>query len=162
MLTDQEPCCGRRTQSSGATRRLLWALAPATMVLLAGCGGDRGPERAVVSGAVTLNGKPLADGMIRFVPAADAQVPASGAPIVDGAYCVKGHGGVPVGTFKVAIEGYRPIANPKAVPFSMPPHSKDGPMKSQFLPPKYNAQTQLEATIAPGSGAVTKNFDLTD
>jgi hypothetical protein len=111
---------------------------------------------------VTFNGKPLADGMIRFLPTADSQVPVSASPIVEGAYCIRNRGGVPVGPYKVAIEGYRPIANPRDVPMSMPPHSKDGPMKSQFLPPKYNTQTQLEAAITLGNGEVTKSFDLTD
>ena len=141
-----------------AAYRLLIATA---IIVLAGC-GDRGPQRVIVSGLVTFNGKPLADGMIRFLPTADSQVPVSGSPIVEGAYCVKNRGGVPVGTYKVLIEGYRPMTLPTGVVGPMPPHSKDGVAKGQFLPPKYNTQTQLDAVIAPGSREATKSFELID
>jgi hypothetical protein len=149
-------CVDRSNGAWRVSRTLLLAT-----VVLGGCGGDRGPERVVVSGTVTYNGKPLANGKIRFVPTAASQVPVSGVSFTDGAYRVVTSGGVPVGTHQVWIEGYRPIPMPANLVGPVPPHAKDG-LLSQFLPKKYNMNTQLEITIQPGSREITKDFDLTD
>jgi hypothetical protein len=125
---------------------------------LAGCGGDRGPERTVVSGTVTYNGKPLTNGSIRFMPTATSAVPMAGAGIKDGAYKVEGHGGVPVGTHKVEIEAYR--VDPKYVKPEMP--MSRGVPRTQYIPKRYNTDSNLQITIEPGSSQITKNFDLTD
>ena len=66
-------------------RRISWAL---IAVVSGGCGGDRGPERVVVSGTVTHNGKPIPEGVIRFVPAPTCPVPTAGTTIVNGKYAV--------------------------------------------------------------------------
>jgi hypothetical protein len=131
--------------------------------LLAGCGRDRGPERAVVSGTVTYSSKPVADGWIRFVPVPSCPAPMASASIVDGKYQVDTRGGCPVGTFKVQLEGYRAVATPSAqgAATGKPRWAKEA-FPQQYLPEKYNAKTQLEITIPPGSGPITKNFELTD
>ena len=126
--------------------------------LLTGCGRDRGPERVVVSGTITYQGNPISVGMIRFMPTATSPVPMAGAPIKDGAYKVDGHGGVPVGTYKIEIEGYR--MDPKHVPSDAP--MARGTPRTQYLPKRYNVESQLQITIEPGSPEITKNFDLTD
>lgn len=38
-----------------------------TLLLLCGCGGERGPELAVVEGIVTYQGKPLRDANVVFI-----------------------------------------------------------------------------------------------
>ena len=35
-------------------------------------------------------------------------------------------------------------------------------LEEQYIPQKYNANTQLEITIPPGIRSIVKNFDLTD
>ncbi len=75
-----------------------------------GC-GDRGPQRVIVSGRVTYNGKPISSGVILFVPLPSCPVPSAAAEITDGKYRVDARGGVPVGTHKIKIEGYRKPAN---------------------------------------------------
>ena len=124
---------------------------------LAAVGGDRGPERVVVSGTVTYNGKPIADGAILFAPT--SAVPTVGGVIMDGKYKVDGLGGVPVGTHKVRFEAFRadPLAgkDPQRVRFG-------DTVRRQYLPGKFNTDSQMEMTISPGSRPVTKNFELTD
>jgi hypothetical protein len=145
-------------------RRHLWGLLcwvlPA--VLLSGCRGDRGPERVVVSGTVTYNGKPLSEGEIRFVPLPTCPVPVTGALIVEGRYSTKDGGGVPVGTHKIQIEARRHKAGGPNTPGPPTGSRGFGFRGMQYLPAKYNANTQLEIIIPPGSPAITKDFQLTD
>jgi hypothetical protein len=132
-----------------------WVLAATSF---SGCGsGDRGPERVVVSGAVTYNGKPLSQARIRFIPAATSAVPMAGAPIEDGKYRADNNGGVPVGTHQIQIEAYR---TDQPSPAALPSPRSGG--RQQYIPKRYNSDSQLQITIEPGSPKIVKNFDLTD
>ena len=137
---------------------MVWAF---ISTLLCGCGsGDRGPERAVVSGTVTYNGKSIPTGEIRFMPVATSPVPTAGAVIKDGQYKMDGKGGVPVGTHKIEIEAYRQGSQEPGNPPS--PLGVARGFRHQYLPKKYNENTQLEITIQPGSPPITQDFNLTD
>lgn len=128
-------------------------------VFFSGCTGDRGPERVVVSGKVTYNGKSIPTGEIRFMPVLTSPgVPVSGSFIVDGNYKAGSHGGVAVGAYKVQIEAYRRLP---PTPGQRPLEDFEAP-REQYLPQKFNTQTQLEMTIEPGSGEIVKDFDLKD
>ncbi len=135
---------------------LCWAL---TAALLSGC-GDKGLERVVVSGTVTYNGKPLSEGEVRFVPLPTCPVPTAGALIVDGRYSTDARGGVPVGTHKIQIEARTRKPGGSNVPGPM--GQRPAFRGRQYLPAKYNAHTEFEITIEPGSQAITRDFQLTD
>jgi hypothetical protein len=128
---------------------------------LNGC-RDRGPQRTVVSGAVTFKGKPVANGKIWFVPNQASNAPTTVASIVDGNYVANGRGGVPVGVQKVQIEAYQSVSPQTAPAGPRPPTANLPRLGPQFLPAKYNTNSQLTLTIEPGVATVTKNFDLTD
>ena len=130
--------------------------------LLVGCGENDGLERVVVSGAVTYQGKPIPVGMIRFVPPPTSAAPASGSQIIDGRYSANIRGGVPVGTYKVNIEAYSTAPNNTSTPSQPTPPGLPAVVNKQYLPAKYNANTTLEITIQPGSGEITKDFDLAE
>jgi hypothetical protein len=155
---DRNVCPIPRTTSVRSVLCLGWAVAAA---LLGGC-GDRGPERAILSGTVTYKGKPVAEGTILFTPVAKSQVPSAGASIADGRYKADVHGGVPVGTHRIVIEAYQMV--PFALrPGEAPPRNYfEGKVREQYLHKTYNANSKLEITIEPGSRAITKDFDLTD
>src|ERR1700759_1339838 len=71
--------------------RILHAVTCSLLVLttcLAGCGGTSGPQMYPISGEVTLDGVPLKEGAISFVPA-DGKGLAAGGKIVDGKYTAK-------------------------------------------------------------------------
>ena len=128
--------------------------------LFAGCMGDRGPERVAVNGRVTYNGKPIPEGLIRFVPAEASSAPVSGAAIMDGNYKVDSRGGVPVGRHRIEIEAHRPSkagAANGAAGMRSPAFAGN-----QYIPEKYNVKTRLEITIQSGSPEITKDLDLTD
>jgi hypothetical protein len=76
-------------------------IAVVLLPLLLGCGGALS-----VSGTVTYDGKPIADGQISFLPLGGKGTPA-GAPIVGGKYRVDK--GLDVGPHRVEILGNRKV-----------------------------------------------------
>ena len=111
------------------------------------------PERVVVSGTVIYQGQSVRKGRIRFIPIEDTQGPVSGGPIQEGSYRVDHKGGVPVGIHRVHIEAYR---NP--TPQEVDPI--EGEMAVQYLPRKYNAESDLRLTVPAGSGPIVESFRL--
>ena len=137
----------------------------AVLALAAGCGGD---DTVVVTGRVTYRGEPLGSeplprAQIRFIADDPSAAWMAGAYIDGGQYKVDTKGGVPVGKHTVEIVAHRPTAD--YVRRNGPPGPDanwDRIPQEQFLPAKYNTQTELEVTIESGSGQIVKNFDLTD
>lgn len=138
---------------SRSTRALPLAL---LATILCGCGKTAGLDKVVVSGTVTLDGQPISNGEIRFVPAPGTVGPISGGPIKDGAYVAKGKGGVPLGEHTVEIKAYRPMTKGPGQSASANP---EGGPAEQYLDKRYNEQTTLKATIA--ADTETQDFQLT-
>ena len=133
----------------------------ALLTLVCGCGG--GYDTGVVEGRVTYRGEPLEKGQIRFIPHESSATWVSGAYIVDGEYRVDTKGGVPVGKHNVEIMAQRPTAD--YLQRNGPPGPDalwDHIPKEQYLPAKYNTQTELQMTVESDSCEVVKDFDLTD
>jgi hypothetical protein len=130
------------------------------MVIAGGCGRS-GPERAVLTGTVTYQGEPVKEGLIRFIPIKGTEGPSWGAHIIDGRYNAYGKGGVPVGTQKVEIIAYRDRNVKRAAPPTDDMLADAQSPREQYIPQKYNAKTELEITIPPGSGKTTRDFKLT-
>lgn len=131
---------------------------------LTGCDVDRGPERVLVSGTVSFNGEPVSEGTIRFMPAdANSTSPMAGAMIRDGKYKIDTRGGAPVGTHKILIEGYRvhPSAMNSNAPIEVQAMTRGVP-RIQYLPKRYNVDSELQITIESGSEDIVKDFDLTN
>ena len=160
LMTDRiRPGCGISIWRSRRTIITCCALASLSALTL-GCGSD---DVVVVKGRVTYLGEPLEKAQIRFIPQDSSAAWMSGAYIVDGEYKVVNKGGVPVGKHNVEIVAHRPTAD--YIRRNGPPGSDanwDQIPKEQFLPAKYNTQTELQLTIDSGSTEVVKNFELTD
>lgn len=124
------------------------------VVLFGGC-RDQGPQRVLVSGNVTYNGEPVAEGVIRFTPGEDSPMPMTAAAIINGAYKADLRGGVPVGTHKVEIEAYR-MAEKSATQML-----RGSPPRIQYLPDRYNTKSELQITVESGSEDIIKDFALT-
>ncbi|MBX6314854.1 MAG: hypothetical protein IRY99_18335 [Isosphaeraceae bacterium] len=132
------------------------AFAVLVALAVAGCGGSSSDSlpREPVSGKVTLDGQPLAEGTIQFLPASEGQgmATASGGMIKDGSYSVPRDTGPVPGTYKVMIfssGGGKAEAEP----------GKGVTLPKELIPPQYNAQTTLTAEVKKG-GDNTFNFDL--
>lgn len=138
-----------------ALRTLVLAGCTLSLILPVGCGSSSGIKRVVVSGKVSYQRQPVADGTVMFVPIQGTRGPTASATIEGGVYKVTAGGGVPVGIQRVEIQAYQPVANaPRRAP-----SLQDIPAKQQYLPEQYNRQSTLEATITE-QAVQTLNFDL--
>src|SRR5215210_5318730 len=130
------------------TRRVVTAAALAA--LLAGSAGCGGQKFVPVSGRVTLDGQPLANAVVSFLPAAqDGSVTAAGPgsmAVTDdrGEFALKVVPGRTTGGLRVAVT----------------PNNPDGPYRGTPIPARYNTATTLRFTVPPG-GTAEANFDLT-
>lgn len=134
-------------------------LAFVAFVVACGCSGEA-IERATVSGKVTLDGKPMPSGQIRFRPTSETGGPGWSAWIKDGNFTTAGTKGTPVGELRIEIDAYRTPSWYKGHPAAADGEEAMIPQE-QFLPSKYNTQSELKMTIPPGSGAVEKDWELT-
>jgi hypothetical protein len=138
------------------------ALVQCATFLLLGCGGERGPELAPVTGLVTLDGKPLAGALVTFVPQGETRGQGSFAH-TDAAgkfelQTTDGQKGAVAGTYKVLVNK---LVNPDGTDYV--PTEEVSPMDSnarEILPPQYSSheRTRLTATI-PSEGKMVK-FEL--
>jgi hypothetical protein len=110
-------------------------VATALLVSLVGCSGFTAPKTLPVTGSVTWNGAPLADGDILFVPSDPGQVPTSG-KIVDGTFEMDAR----PGSNKVEIRASRPGKfEPAMGSTALVP----------FIPANYNRKSTLKAEVGP-------------
>lgn len=110
----------------------------ATVVLLAlllGCWRD---SMVPIGGVVEMDGAPIPQGTIQFIPA-DGAGPSAEAAIQNGRYQVT----LARGNKKVLVRGYKVVGE-------LHPWGKDAPSAPQLksiVPPRYNDQTELTQTI---------------
>ena len=116
-------------------------------VAIVGC-GPSGPVTVPISGTVTLDGKPLSDASIRFVPD-NIKLPPEGGEIVEGKFTMRAK----PGKNRVEILATRPPRGSNPAPDA--PHVG----WEQYLPPRYNYQTELQAEVAD-SGNNEFRFNL--
>lgn len=109
-------------------------------LIVAGCGADANVGQ--IRGNVSLDGQPLASGLIRFVPV-DGQSPTADAPIADGAYSAT----VPPGDKRVEITSAKVVGKRKAYDT---PDSPTIDIITELLPARYNTRTELTLTVVPG------------
>jgi hypothetical protein len=131
-----------------------------TCVLL-GCGSPPGPTRVAVEGEVLLDGSPLEEGMIRFIPAKGVDGPAATAKVIHGQFSLTRREGPVVGRHRVEIEatGYQDFTiddeEAFAAAFARNPRS---PLGQNPVPTGYNERSTLTAQISePGP----RHFEFT-
>lgn len=131
-------------------------------LLFTGCGKGKGPERFEVSGKVTYNGEPIADGDITFQPVEGTNAPTASGTIKNGLYKLEGDFGVAAGTYEVRVNSYRASApGDKMLPggdLDKPPETPGVPSRDQMLPEQFNTRSTIEKFTV--SGKTEKNFDL--
>jgi hypothetical protein len=113
------------------------------VLVTAGCSDSR---RQSIEGAVTLDGQPLADGSIKLLPSEGTQGPTAGATIQNGQFSIDASKGTFVGRFRVEILATRPSGRWVVDPVT----GEKIAVREQYLPARYNAQSELTADIAAG------------
>ena len=122
-----------------------------------GCGGGPaydGPERASVSGKVTLDGAPVESGSITFIPEDSASRTIS-APIGGGAYLLSEGHGPNLGAYKVSISVPKKTETSAADETNRPDENDPDAYRrrkepEETLPAKYNSETELKVDVQSG------------
>jgi hypothetical protein len=120
-----------------------------------GC-GKNGPHRAAVSGHVTLDGQPIDEGVIQFLPVEGTIGPETGGVITNGQYEIPRNRGPVVGKSRVELRASkktgRKIQDPTGRPGVLTDEYKE------MFPPTSNANSSLlrEINDAPN----TFDFDI--
>jgi hypothetical protein len=147
-----------RTSMSTTNRaaRKLQTLSVGVLACLlgAGCGGKTA-DRAGVSGKVTFDGQPVAAGQVVFEPQGAGRMGI--AQIVDGAYTMPPEQGPTAGEYVVRITANRPTGAKAAAGRGS---DEQVDVYEQFIPAKYNDQTELKAQVG-NEAAVVQDFALT-
>jgi hypothetical protein len=125
------------------------------LLLMAGCG----PAIAPVSGKVTLDGKPLGNATVTFMPDSDAKNPGPGSQAktdAEGKYTLQlltGERGAILGKHVVSITAYE--GDDGSVPSSAP----TSVFRKAILDEKYNSKSELRFEVLPG-GSTSADFKL--
>jgi hypothetical protein len=133
------------------------------LISLPGCGFGWKNKigRVSVKGEVTVEGEPLKDGSIRFVPAEETTGPSAAAQVKNGRYVVPVRTGPVCGKYIVQITA-APDAQVAALmedPIAMAAYLKKNrgrPMPAA-LPEKYNRKSTLTVDLQPDA---KNNFDF--
>ncbi len=113
------------------------------VTLLLGCGSS-GPDRFAVSGGVTFDGAPLADGEIQFRPDATTKGPTIASRIENGAYAIPAERGPVAGAYTVLISAERPTGRKVRADILGDATTNQ---YEQYVPPRYNAKSTLRAEV---------------
>lgn len=122
-------------------RSLAWTLLMSAALAMTGCGGD-GIDRVEVTGAVTLDDRPLDGGHITFEPIGKGT--SAGATIADGSFTIPKDKGPSPGQYRVRISAYRGTGE------QIPDPDRPGQTtekKESIIPDRYNRNTELERTV---------------
>ena len=118
------------------------------LVTLAGCGAE-GPGRAPVAGSVSVGGKPLEAGVVRFIPSGDTHGPVAVATVTDGQYALPEHEGPVLGTHRVEIEAidHLNFALDDEAAYVQQVERKRRGMPRNPIPARYNRQSTLSVVV---------------
>lgn len=148
------------------TGRLPLLAALLLLPLMAGCGGSS--THAPVAGVVTLNGKPIADAAVSFIPDSGGR-PAIGSTAADGSYQLKCKEkvGAKIGPNRVAIVAVQAVGKLNTEKYDsgfgsiagMGPGERK-PTEKWIIPKVYSKPktSGLTFTVEPGSNQA--DFDL--
>lgn len=126
--------------STDSPHRIMLLLLIGAALWVPGCGSSKPPlPRASVSGEVTLNGQPVSNVLVAFVPQGNVKGPRSSALVTDGKYSLDEKSGPLVGQMRVEIT--------TALEEDEPRDGKVKPFAPERIPAQYNVNSQLSAPI---------------
>ena len=120
-----------------------------TVLLAVGCSGS---SSSSVEGTVTVDGQPLKDGAVSFIPIDPKAGGTSGAVVKDGKFTAE----VPLGDMRVEFSAPKVVGKKKMYDT---PESPTVDIIDELLPARYNKNSELKITVKKGSQKET--FALT-
>jgi len=122
------------------------------LVAVAGC-GTPDESRAAVSGTIKLDGEPIKQGTISFIP--EEKGPTAGTVIRDGQYSIPQKVGAFVGKNKVEVRSVQETGRKVKNPYG----DNEIVEALEAVPHRYNLRTELTANIEKGKDNVA-DFNL--
>jgi hypothetical protein len=145
----------RKVVSVLRVSHLIWL--SAVMLLLTGC--DSGPRRMRLWGEVSFENQPITEGTIVFTPVPSTKGPSTGASIRDGKYEVpEAAGGFLGGVYRVEISALRRTG--KKIPSFMIKDAPDFELSENYIPDRYNRESELEITVSEVTNENRFDFKL--
>ncbi|MCR9294219.1 MAG: hypothetical protein NXI32_15980 [bacterium] len=143
---------------AGISKLAVAALAAAAIPILTGCGDSR--SGAAVSGRVTLDGRDLPQGMVRFVPIEGTPGQKLSAVVEAGRFHLDPEFGPAKGRYRIEIEstdmgGLGMDDEDALLSFR---NRRSGRMQTLRVPPTYNSRSTL--TVDVGEGSNEFRFEL--
>lgn len=132
---------------------MLARICTVAIAFLVGCEAN---PRKPVSGTVTFDGKPLADGTIRFESLTVQAYCTEGALVENGSFSIPSKSGLLPGKYRVFISG---TASDRGNPMTATDSGSAG-NSPDSIPPRYNAKSELTAEVTV-DGSNRFSFDLT-
>lgn len=124
----------------------------AGLLALTGCSG----QRADVSGSVRLDGQPVDEGSIQFIPVEGTAGPGAGGIIKDGRYHITRDKGVTAGKNRVELRAFRKSGRKVQDPTGLPGVKAEE--RVQAFPPEYNDRSTVVKEVRSGSNTI--DFDV--
>lgn len=124
-------------------------------LLLACPACNRTNSQSPIAGEVTLDGKPLEEGVIRFLPIDGAQGSIAAGEVRGGRFQIAGRAGPTIGWNRVEINGFRRTGRMIPAPFPQQGMIEE---RIEAVPPQFNAESTLKYEVKPGSN--TADFEL--
>jgi hypothetical protein len=126
------------------------------VALCLGCGKGDGLNRASVEGKVSLDGAPVEQGSITFVPASGTKGPTAGGMVEKGRYSISAAKGPVVGQYSVEI--HAPRKSGKKVQAPMAPAGTMTDATVDAAPAQYNSKSTLKKEVKAGRNEI--DFDM--
>ena len=124
-------------------------------LLALGCGSEPF-QRGTVNGQVTFDGQPIATGTIVFIPTHTGPGASASGEIVAGKFSIPRKTGPSLGSHRVEVLAMRDNGKKEAgSPY--PPGTMVDDIE-QYIPARYNHQSELKADVKSGTPAI--NFEL--
>lgn len=145
-------------------RHILLLFALVVVSQLAGCGTSDAKklQRAGVAGTVTLDGAPLQNGIVRFIPTDGTKGPQTTAVVTNGSFELPDDLGPIVGTHRIEIDstdtGGLEMDDETALERLQTSRTRKK-IEVVSIPPVYNTQSRLTEDV-PADGRADLKFDL--
>jgi len=118
------------------------------LLIVSGC---REPNRAAVGGKVTLDGQPVEEGTISFIPPSGHPGPTAWGPIKEGTYAISAHQGPAPTANRVEIHWTRRTGRKS-------PYFPEMDEYREAIPDRYHRDSQLQVEVKPGENRL--DFEL--